>query len=232
LVNPVVLERLFTQQTREWDTLAAGHLNTVLLRIRHCNDALFEKVCPDAHIRKKLRGRLQSAIDLGLAKAQAELASLLKDERYGHLLTNNHYLADNLQATRADRFLNGLKRLGFKDGQVYPATINFAQMKANVQLSNETSAVYDIHDLLKAYYKVSLKRFIDNVGNQVVERILLGPEGPLAIFTPQYVSGLSDAEKESIAGEDEVTSETRRELGVQMERLALAREICRGRGVD
>jgi len=232
LVNPVVLERLFTQQTREWDAIAAGHLITVLVRITNCNNVLFNKVCPDAHIRKKLCGGLRSAIDLVLAKAHAELASLLKDERYGHLFTNNHYLADNLQAARADRFLNGLKRLGFKDGQMYAATINFAQMKANVHLSNETSAVYDIHDILKAYYKVSIKRFIDNVGNQVVERILLGPEGPLAIFTPQYVSGLSDEEKAFIAGEDDVTSEMRSELGVQLERLAMARRICKGRSAE
>ena len=232
MVNPVVLERLFTQQTREWDNIAAGHMATVLMRIRSCNDALFNKVCPDAHIQKKLRSKIQPAIDAVVAKAEAELAVLLKDERYGHLLTNNHYLADNLQAARADRFLNGLKRLGFKDGQMYPSPINFAQMKANVHLSNEDSAVYDIRDILKAYYKVSIKRFIDNVGNQVVERILLGPEGPLAIFTPQYVSALGDEERAFVAGQGEVTCEMRAELGMQIERLARARRICKGRSLE
>lgn len=202
------------------------------MQIKYCNSALFAKICPDADIRMKLRGNFEAAIDRGFAKARAELASLLKEERYGHLFTNGHYLADNLQAARRDRFLNGLTRLGFKDGQMYPATVDFGHMKANLHLSNEKAAVYDIHDILKTYYNVSIKRFIDNVGNQVVERILLGPEGPLAIFTPQCVSGLSDAEKAFIAGEDEVTSETRSELGVQIERLAMAREICKGRGAE
>jgi len=32
-----------------------------------------------------------------------------------------------------------------------------------VHLSNETLAIYNIYDILKAYYKVSLKRFIDNI---------------------------------------------------------------------
>ncbi|MCJ1250724.1 hypothetical protein MMC30_007952 [Trapelia coarctata] len=232
LVNLVVLERLFNQQARPWDDIANGHLASIFAKISGCNHALFDKVCPDAHVCEKIRSRIQPFIAVAYNKAHAELAALLKDERSGHLFTNNHYLADNLQAARADRFLNGLKRIGFKDGQMYPATINFAQMKANVHLSNETSAVYDIHDILKAYYKVSIKRFIDNVGNQIVERTLLGPEGPLAIFTPQYVSGLSDEEKAAIAGEDEVTTETRSELGMQIERLMVARKICRGRGAE
>lgn len=42
--------------------------------------------------------------------------------------------------------------------------------------------IYRIHDTLKADYKVSLQRFIDNIPHQVIERNLLGPSGPLYIF--------------------------------------------------
>jgi hypothetical protein len=46
-------------------------------------------------------------------------------------------------------------------------------------LSNEDQAVYNIHDILKAYYKVALKRFIDTLVLQVVERHYLGNKGPV-----------------------------------------------------
>lgn len=39
---------------------------------------------------------------------------------------------------------------------------------------SEEQAVHDIHDMLKAYYKVLFKRFTDNVIIQVVERHILG----------------------------------------------------------
>ena len=55
-------------------------------------------------------------------------------------------------------------------------------MKLFLHLSNEVSVIYDIHDTLKAYYKVAIKCFIDNVKNQVIQQNLLGLSGPVNIF--------------------------------------------------
>lgn len=106
-----------------------------------------------------------------------------------------------------------------------------AQCTKRIYRTTEVSIVYDIHDLLKAYYKVALKRFIDNVANPVVKRILLGPEGPLAIFTPLWASKLSEEEKGGIVGGGRGRGkEARRELEGRIERLEGARRVCGGGG--
>jgi hypothetical protein len=67
--------------------------------------------------------------------------------------------------------LKRLKAVGLEDGEYQ--TINLTAITRAAHLSNEDQAVNDIHDILKAYYKVALKRFMDNVVLQIVERIYL-----------------------------------------------------------
>ena len=181
----------------------------------------------DQYVKDKLRSLIETSTKEAIDAAGEELSIVLKDERSGPLLTNNHYYADNLNAARADRFVNGLKKLGFVDGA--DQRIDFKRMKSSVHLSNETSAIYDIHDSLKAYYKVALKRFIDNVAIQVIERNLLGEKGPVSIFTPEFVTSLTPEELAYIAGEDYATSNRRLELNAQIARLNSARKICSGK---
>jgi len=159
--------------------------------------------------------------------AQCVLQSILTDERAGPLLTGNDEFARNLSAARTDRIFDRLKELGFQDGA--SVTINFQQLASLVHLSNEDFTVFDVHDTLKAYYDVALKRFVDNVIIQVVERTLLGSQGPLQLFNTNWVTGLSGAELASIAKEDYATRRRREELNAQIERLEQAKIICSDR---
>ncbi|MCJ1259264.1 hypothetical protein MMC24_007100 [Lignoscripta atroalba] len=226
-VNPSVLEVLFQHQTTNWENIAENHIAHVIELIEDCNAGLFDAVCLDQYVKDKLRSLIETSTKEAIDAAGEELSIVLKDERSGPLLTNNHYYADNLNAARADRFVNGLKKLGFVDGA--DQRIDFKRMKSSVHLSNETSAIYDIHDSLKAYYKVALKRFIDNVAIQVIERNLLGEKGPVSIFTPEFVTSLTPEELAYIAGEDYATSNRRLELNAQIARLNSARKICSGK---
>ena len=228
----MVLETLFAQQSEKWNSIAREHVTESRTAIAECNDHLLREVCHDPSIRQKILVKIASQALLTSVKAYQELEAILRDERQGHLFTTNHYLADNLQAARGDRFIHGLKKLGFKDGNLYNNPINFQQMKNTIHHSNETSAVYDIHDTLKAYYKVAIKRFIDNVGNQIIERILLGPEGLVNIFTPVWVTNLNDEELALLVGEDEMTTDMRLDLNAQIKRLEMAKKICANRSVD
>jgi hypothetical protein len=72
-------------------------------------------------------------------------------------------------------------------------------------------AVNDIHDILKAYHTVALKRFTDDVIFQVTERLILGIGGPLRTFSPDYVGELQDSDPADIAGET-TTSTSRNDL--------------------
>ena len=101
-------------------------------------------------------------------RANDELSSLLKDEREGILQTTNHYFADTLSKVRDERAMARLRAMGLYDG--LRAVVNIETMLRNGHVSKEDQAVNDVHDILKAYYKVALKRFTDNTIMQVVER--------------------------------------------------------------
>jgi hypothetical protein len=84
-------------------------------------------------------------------------------------------------------------------------------------MSNAQHTIFEVHDILKAYYKVARKRFVDNVCMQASGFLLVtGPNNPLKILSPQFVSSLSDEQLEEIAGED---------IGLRRRRIALAKEV-------
>ncbi|KAL2788499.1 P-loop containing nucleoside triphosphate hydrolase protein [Aspergillus keveii] len=144
--------------------------------------------------------------------------------------TVNHYFADNLNAIREERVRARLQQAGYNDGQ--NVATNLLHVMKTIHLSNEQQAVYDIHDILKAYYKVALKRFTDNVVLQVVERHILGPNGPpVRAFSPDMVNDFDEGELMEIAGESFSTSRVRNELVAQCERFEKALNFAKSSGI-
>lgn len=74
--------------------------------------------------------------------------------------------------------------------------------------SNLKHTVDDLHDILHSYYKVARKRFVDVVCMQAGDHYLVtGPDAPIRVFSPTFVSELTNEQLEAIAGEDLVSSE-------------------------
>jgi hypothetical protein len=87
-------------------------------------------------------------------------------------------------------------------------------------ISNLKHTVQDIHDILKAYYTVVRKRFVDNVCMQATDyHLIFGPETLLKVFSPNFVGNLTSDQLEAIAEEDSTSIKRRRELHRQMESL-------------
>lgn len=105
----------------------------------------------------------------------------------------------------------------FGVGGVSRSMIALDDIVQNHPMSNAEHVVYEVHDILKAYYKVARKRFVDNVCMQAADYLLVtGPNNPLKLFSPQFVSSLTDNQLEEIAGED---------AGLRRRRIALAKEV-------
>jgi len=96
----------------------------------------------------------------------------------------------------------------------------------NHPLSNIQHIVQDIHDILCSYYEVACKRFVDTVVMQAVDHFLIsGPETPLTLFSPSFVSSLKGDELERIAGEDNVTKRRRHQLNKEIKSLQKGMKI-------
>lgn len=93
-------------------------------------------------------------------------------------------------------------------------------------MSNFKQTVEDIHDILKSYYKVARKRFVDNVCMQAADFYLVtGPEAPMNIFSPAWVYCLSPDQLEHIAGEELSIRRRRHRLQKETQDLEAGRKI-------
>ena len=92
--------------------------------------------------------------------------------------------------------------------------------------SNADHTIRDLHDILKSYYKVARKRFVDVMCMQAVDHHLItGPTAPISLFSPSFVSKLDKDQLERIAGEDISTKRKREELKREIENLTNGKKI-------
>ena len=109
-----------------------------------------------------------------------------------------------------------------KNGEV----IKLQDMLEISTVSNTDLIIRDLHDILKSYYKVARKRFVDVVCMQAVDHYLLtGPDAPVKLFSPSFVSGLTDEQLDRIAGEDVSKRNKRAELRREIENLTNGKKI-------
>lgn len=91
-------------------------------------------------------------------------------------------------------------------------------------MSNLQSTVQQLHDILKSYYKVARKRFVDNVCMQAAEyHLVRGPDSAVRVLSTSFVSDLKPEHLENIVGEDASTKMKRADLTLQIEKLKKAK---------
>jgi hypothetical protein len=224
-VNPVVVQNLFRQQAKQWRAISESHLAKIDTLISEFNQSVFETIFIEDDVRQQMHNRNQGPSAFARNAAKAELEKLLADELCGILQTTNHYYADNLAAARQDRVISRLKKMGFSDDNTYHK-VTLSQLERVTHLSNEDQAVFDIHDILKAYYKVALKRFTDSVVLQAIERCYFGRGGPVMLITPEYIGEFSDQDLDEVAHETYDTARARNDNGTRLQRLEQALTIA------
>lgn len=156
---------------------------------------------------------------------------LLTIERSGPPATFNHYFNANLQKKRQERMAESLKYLavtfhGSGDVRKY---IPLEQIgKHAVNMDNSMQVCEDILDIVESYYKVSRKRFVDAVCQQVVNHFLLdGPKSPLKVLCADRILKLSPELLEMIAGEEPTSKTKRQVLMRELDSLKKAVEVLR-----
>ncbi|OKO92891.1 Interferon-induced GTP-binding protein MxA [Penicillium subrubescens] len=222
-VNPVVLENMFRQQSSPWEKIALRYLENVASSVHSFNKETLSSILPDDDIREKLWGILSPPEQETYRKAHDQLLNIVNDERDGVLQTVNHYYADTLSSIRQERVTVRLEQLGLSNGMCF----DMSRVLQGVHLSNEDQAVFDIHDILKAFYKVAMKRFMDNVVIQVCERYILGDGGPVKTFSPDLIGDFEEDKLTEIAGENFTTASRRNDLLSKAARFREALEIAK-----
>ncbi|KAJ9136494.1 Interferon-induced GTP-binding protein Mx1 [Pleurostoma richardsiae] len=237
-----LLATTFKEQSQKWEQLVLSHVSKAIVVVHDFIFQLLTATVPEKQVRDELWDNvILEKLQTAYARAMAHARFLLDIEREGKPMTFNQYFAQNLQKARADRMHSALGKLtknvgagagrqddrpGAAAGQdvvLLEAVRSVALNKSNPQQVRE-----DLHDILKSYYKIALKRFVDVVCQHVVDHFLLtARDGPLAVFGTELVLELTPGQLESVAGEDVVTRQERQRLEEEIKNLDAAIKVLR-----
>lgn len=225
-VNPAVLENMFRQQSSPWEKIAQDYVEKASSKISDFIRMSLERIVVDDEVRASLMSQIVRRQTTTSTRAMEILSTILSDERGGILQTVNHYFADTLAETRQERVMARLSSLDLEG-----VPMNVTDVLRGIHLSNEEQAINDIHDILKAYYKLALKRFCDTVILQVTERCLLGQDAAIRFLSPNLAGGMDDRELADIAEENFATSTSRNNLLSRIQMYQSALDIVRQVGI-
>ncbi|KAK6065239.1 dynamin family protein [Seiridium cupressi] len=225
--NPQVLALIMKQQAQKWSDIALGYVSDVISLVHSFIMKLLRFVAPNDRVRDELVSVLMDQLTEQYRHAVSHTKFLLEVELQGRPATYNHYFADALEKCRQERMRSQLAAVSFNDCS-HGEVVRLADIVQNHSSGNAEHTVREIHDILRSYYNVARKRFVDNVRMQVADHFLVtGPSAPLKVFSPTFVSTLSAAQLDSVAGEELAVRRQRRELEKRMELLEEGRRILR-----
>ncbi|SMY28870.1 unnamed protein product [Zymoseptoria tritici ST99CH_1A5] len=235
--NTTILSTAMKQQSEKWTAITRGFLSDIIVMVHRFITAALGVVCRDQDIRVALENTLSEDLMKRYLAAIENAKFLLKVESCDTPTTLNHYFNDNLQKSRQGKIMAGMKRkasqitsFGQPSGfgsNMDEAVVQMKDLESHVKnMSNDEHVINDIHDILKSYYKVSRKTFVDNICKQAASHYLLHCEtSPLALFSPVWVSELSATELEEIAGEAPGLKRMRIQLAKEVDSLREAMKI-------
>ncbi|KAL2838451.1 P-loop containing nucleoside triphosphate hydrolase protein [Aspergillus pseudoustus] len=222
--SPVLLGATMKRQSSKWPSLARGYVSDIITIVHSFVLKTLEYACPNPLVRQSLLSRLMDGLLEKYTQALEKAEFLSQIERSGTPITLNHYFNDNLEKSRQHRMAKSLKGSSFFHGS--KEVISVKDIFKHKHMSNSEHVVREIHDILKSYYKVSRKRFVDNVCMQAADfHLVSGPDTPMSLFTPSFVATLTDEELEEIAGEDAHLKRRRAQLKKEIGDLEAGRKI-------
>ncbi|KAI9810024.1 MAG: hypothetical protein M1827_006722 [Pycnora praestabilis] len=214
--NPSILRTLFQELSMKWERLAGTYITKVITSIHQFCNALLTWLCAEERVMPALWSLLMNALLQRYRKTVEHVRFVLHTERSGNLLTTNHAFGKALAELRSERSAEQNEGFSFGSG-------NATQRTPAVDLEH---TVRDIHDILKSYYEVARKRFVDNVCMQGTDyHLITGPDTPLRVFSPEFVVELSAERLEAIAGEDTMSIQQRKSVEKEIKSLMEGRRI-------
>ncbi|KAG6367637.1 hypothetical protein INS49_001830 [Diaporthe citri] len=227
-----VLATTFKEQSRRWEDLVMSHVSDAIALVHHFIAELLIHTCADnKQVMEQLWDNvLLEKLQQSYKRSMHHAKFLLDVEREGKPTTYNHYFNAELQKGQGKRLQKSLDSLAIDGGDLQGPVIRLASLGSiNITRSNPEQVREHLHDILESYYKVSVKRFVDVICQQVIDHFLLnGKDSPLHVFSTDLVFDLSADALEMVAGEDQVTKQERERLRREMESLEAAMQVLRG----
>ena len=228
-IGPSVIPTIWQEQTKNWEGLTMGYIRNIVFLVHDFICKALAHVCVDERVRNSLWSVLQENLIDRYKQAINHAEFILRVERYGTQLTNNRFFNKNLQKSKTSR-MDKLKRHSNSPKQKKRSEkiTNEARAQNSTSIGNAEHTVEQIHDIVESYYNVARERFVDTVCMQASDYYLLtGEPSPLRVFGINFVSKLSPAQLDMIAGEENSTKQLRTSLMNQITALEKGKKLLK-----
>ncbi|EPE35352.1 P-loop containing nucleoside triphosphate hydrolase [Glarea lozoyensis ATCC 20868] len=239
VLNPCVLHPLWRIQTQKWQSLTRDHLSKLITRTSEVSILLFRQACKEVGVSERtvfgLEKQLAGFERQSRQDVMNKLDLLCTRNANMALQTNNPEFDYKVRKARELRFSQALERYIALHP---PSTFSFAKLTTSkpcaivdddhiATLFNELhpngarsqNVEDEIHDLLRAYYEITIQNFIYDVTHNLSEPFLLDTNGPLLGLNTEFVMGLGEDVVLELAGDEEVDVVKRRECEGRIGRL-------------
>ncbi|KAI9700516.1 MAG: hypothetical protein M1820_006815 [Bogoriella megaspora] len=224
--NPGLLRTTMYDQSTKWEDIALGYTSDVVAIVHNYIVRMIVYLCADENVRERISALLHDDLLERYNRGIDMTKFILHCERLGTPQTQNHYFNETLEKCRQKRREHTLDKKSFNASD-HGKVIRFDDLlQSDGPMSNTEHTIREMHDILRAYYQVAQKRFIDYVCIQAADHHLInGPKSPLKLFSPSYVMGLSEEQMDNVASEDPALRRRRKNLRKEIEDLEAGRKI-------
>ncbi|KAK2742471.1 hypothetical protein FQN57_005362 [Myotisia sp. PD_48] len=211
------------RQSQKWPSIAMGYISDMLIAVHGMIKELLKFVIPNSSTRAAIEALLSDHLRNSYQAAIDKVEFLLKVEREGSPATHNQYFKATLEKCRQKRLQETLKESS-NNGEYGDEAR--ARIIAQQHLGNTDHMVLEVHDILRSYYAVACKRFVDCVRMQAVDYLLInGPNTPAGLFSPEFVAGLDAEQLEQVVGESPGVKRRRQQLEKEIKQLEDGKKI-------
>lgn len=252
--NPMIVRDLFLEQCSPWEQLTHSHTDGIWAAAREFLALVVKHVTDEHTSAAVIEEIVVPACESIKLEIDTKTRELLMPHQIGHPITYNHYFTETLQKIRADRQENDLAKIiqrffgvdSLKEPYHTEHSINLEQLLKSLLQQSEPDMVrfasIEALDCMLAYYKVTqlyffaivcrancaqvaLKRFVDDVANEVVEGRLMSSLPH--ILSPVTVFDMPADLVTRIAGESKESQTIREQLNKELLVLTKGSEICK-----
>ncbi|CZT11995.1 probable vacuolar sorting protein VPS1, dynamin, and related proteins [Rhynchosporium agropyri] len=235
--NPMIVADLFLEQSSPWETITRKHIEKVWKAVKEFLNLTTTYIADAATSKALFQKIFEPALDQLLRTLNEKSTELLTPHQKSHPITYNHYFTEALQKVRNERSKDEYTRI-MKDffgvsslssvyfgGQNKDLNPLVAVLVQRTEPDMNRFACSEALDCTMAYYKVALKRFVDDIAIEVIESKLISPL--YDIFSPITVTSMSADLVTRIAGESEENRAQREQLTRQLDVLMKGSETCK-----
>ena len=231
--NPIMLGNAFKEQSTRWDPIARYFVSACIQAVHAFIRCALSHLCPTPSLAIDLWYSISDEV-LSRYKASLEKAAYLaRIERSLIPYTLNQSFNAEVVNSRSSRLLGqrhtASAEKNCSNSHALNINVNAVWRYLAGQEANTQHANHEIHDALKAYYKIAAKRFQDNLYMQAVNHGLVnGEQTPLGVFSQQWVIGLGAGELDELVGDSPRQRALRKEVEGRKADLQKAVAILRG----